>query len=869
MKKLFTLVTIAMCCLAASAATKYEINVAGVEVTSDNCSRITGGDIQNGYAEYNASTNTLTCYNLKIRRSGSGSYGIHNRKCDNLTIVFKGGYNQVATADHAMNLARSTTITVDEGATADIYTGGSAHALNLGSYTYYIKGSGDLQLNGKNAIHGNGTGSTTIYFEGAKVLAQSNMGNSKNHALESFKAVFNEGADLKIEANSNMTSVNNVSMSFSGKETLLEPYGAYYSSNAVYTSSGSQITSDDIYISDNYVAIINSSNFPDANFRNAILNLYPKGYLTTSDVNSRTTLDVSAKSISSLTGISYFTKITQLNCSSNNLTDLYLVKLTKLNSLSCFSNKLTSINMPNSVQSLNCSSNQLASLNIPSSMEWLDCSNNQFASMSIPYSLVTLYCGNNKFTTLTINNKSYLKNLYAQNNTSMTKLNCQNNGLTTLSVSGCTALKELNCWGNQLSSLGSLPNSLQEIYCSNNNFVSLDVSNKTNLQTLSCPNNVITSLNVSGCTALKNLICNNNQLTSLSTLPSAIQSINCSNNKFTTLTINGKSALKELNVSGNTSMTKLNCDNNALTSLNVSNCTAMTELSCKNNQLTNLDNLTTCTSLKMVYASFNRLGQLPVIHNSLHTLICDNNNLGFGMVTSHSALQVLNVANNPSLPRLDCYNNALTTLNVSGCTALKDLSCFDNQLTSLDVRGLKNLETLAATSNALTSLYVTDCSALKTLRVSYNKLASLSLQGCTALQELYIQKNQIKDSEMTSLIGSLRTIPTSENEGLLGVFESYDSSAEGNQITNAQIIAARAKRWMPKQYTSGSWEDLPFILTGDVNGDGKINVTDVTTLVNMILGVIPKNLENGDINGDGKLNVTDVTALVNIILGQG
>jgi hypothetical protein len=37
----------------------------------------------------------------------------------------------------------------------------------------------------------------------------------------------------------------------------------------------------------------------------------------------------------------------------------------------------------------------------------------------------------------------------------------------------------------------------------------------------------------------------------------------------------------------------------------------------------------------------------------------------------------------------------------------------------------------------------------------------------------------------------------------------------------------------------------------------------------MILGVIPKNMESGDINGDGKINVTDVTALVNIILGQG
>ncbi|MBO4813775.1 MAG: hypothetical protein J5523_02315, partial [Muribaculaceae bacterium] len=59
----------------------------------------------------------------------------------------------------------------------------------------------------------------------------------------------------------------------------------------------------------------------------------------------------------------------------------------------------------------------------------------------------------------------------------------------------------------------------------------------------------------------------------------------------------------------------------------------------------------------------------------------------------------------------------------------------------------------------------------------------------------------------------------------------------------------------------------PSIIDGDVNGDGKVNVTDVTALVNMILGVITKDETRADVNGDGKVNVSDVTALVNIILG--
>jgi hypothetical protein len=57
------------------------------------------------------------------------------------------------------------------------------------------------------------------------------------------------------------------------------------------------------------------------------------------------------------------------------------------------------------------------------------------------------------------------------------------------------------------------------------------------------------------------------------------------------------------------------------------------------------------------------------------------------------------------------------------------------------------------------------------------------------------------------------------------------------------------------------------LLRGDVNRDGKVNVTDVTALINMILGVIPKDMESADLSHDGNVNVTDVTTLVNIILG--
>ena len=58
------------------------------------------------------------------------------------------------------------------------------------------------------------------------------------------------------------------------------------------------------------------------------------------------------------------------------------------------------------------------------------------------------------------------------------------------------------------------------------------------------------------------------------------------------------------------------------------------------------------------------------------------------------------------------------------------------------------------------------------------------------------------------------------------------------------------------------------ISAGDVNKDERVNVSDVSALINMILGVTPMDNSRGDVNGDGRVNVSDVTELINIILGN-
>ena len=55
---------------------------------------------------------------------------------------------------------------------------------------------------------------------------------------------------------------------------------------------------------------------------------------------------------------------------------------------------------------------------------------------------------------------------------------------------------------------------------------------------------------------------------------------------------------------------------------------------------------------------------------------------------------------------------------------------------------------------------------------------------------------------------------------------------------------------------------------GDINGDGQVNVTDVTALINKILGSAAYDDMLCDLNHDGLVNVSDVTALINIILSK-
>lgn len=74
----------------------------------------------------------------------------------------------------------------------------------------------------------------------------------------------------------------------------------------------------------------------------------------------------------------------------------------------------------------------------------------------------------------------------------------------------------------------------------------------------------------------------------------------------------------------------------------------------------------------------------------------------------------------------------------------------------------------------------------------------------------------------------------------------------------------------PSGETGGANYALDLMMLGDVNGDGKADVTDVNSVINIMLGKTSASnyAGNADINADNSINVSDVNKVINIMLGK-
>ena len=125
-------------------AEDYKLKVGGKTVSSSNASNVTGDNIKpylssvNGgkaSVTYDASTKTLTLYNVKIDRTGKDNRAILNDGISDLTVILK-GRNYLKAADSSPLRFNATTYLkseMDNNSNLSQIIGGSEDAITVGN----------------------------------------------------------------------------------------------------------------------------------------------------------------------------------------------------------------------------------------------------------------------------------------------------------------------------------------------------------------------------------------------------------------------------------------------------------------------------------------------------------------------------------------------------------------------------------------------------------------------------------------------------------------------------------------------------------------------------------------------------------------
>ena len=135
---------------------------------------------------------------------------------------------------------------------------------------------------------------------------------------------------------------------------------------------------------------IDATNFPDEAFRQYVADNFDKdkdGALNQTERNAVKEIRINNSGCTSLQGLKYFSKLTDLFCSDNNLTELDVSENPELKRLICYNNSLTSLNLNKNtkLESLNCNKNKLTVLDLREnkSLWWLRCNNNCLTSLDL------------------------------------------------------------------------------------------------------------------------------------------------------------------------------------------------------------------------------------------------------------------------------------------------------------------------------------------------------------------------------------------------------------------------------------------------------------------------------------------------------
>ncbi|GAA3792018.1 hypothetical protein GCM10022271_25500 [Corallibacter vietnamensis] len=531
----------------------------------------------------------------------------------------------------------------------------------------------------------------------------------------------------------------------------------------------------------NYYAYI-----PDDNFEQALIDLgyddVLDDYVLAHNINTITSLDVSAKNIATLSGIQFFTALETLACENNSLSVLDIRSNPNLETLSCYNNQITELYVyqypfSSNLKTLSCYNNQISYLyfGLDNVLEELHCFNNQIEAISLlnNITLQTLNCYGNELTALDLSQTSSLSWLRCDNNQlkALDVKNSNNSQMTYFNTSNNPDLSCINVddanyastnWTN-IDATTTFSETCADYYTAipDSNFeqalIDLGYDTVIDGQVLTASIKTITHLNI-----------NNYSISDVTGIQDfeLLTELSCSQNNLTTL-----------DVSQNSNLTTLICVENALTSLNVSQNTNLVSLQCTFNQLTTLD-----------VSQNNNLVSLLCLYNSITALDVSQNSQLINLSCSYNQLTSLNIKNGNNTnffsfdakdnSNLSCvevddvtFANANLSTGINGITvfsedctpsytaipdvnfeqALIDLgydTVIDGQVLTSNISTVTNLNVYAKNISDLDGIQ--DFSALEELNCAANQLAVFDVSQNLNLETLYCFQNQLQNLDVSN-----------------------------------------------------------------------------------------------------------------------
>lgn len=499
--------------------------------------------------------------------------------------------------------------------------------------------------------------------------------------------------------------------------------------------------------------------------------------------------------------------LTSLYCNNNGITSIDLSH-SKLVNLFCPYNSITELNTNgnNNLSSLNCENNQLTALDVSTNSEltYLTCNYNKISTLNLPQNnkLWLLACAYNKLKELNVSNfkdlidlscsRNELEKLTVKNNPELARLRFYNNPLSQIDFSNNPKLNTLETYSNNLS--------LAQMQQLVNNLPTIDTSagQKGSLVVVPTLNG---SKNFSN--QLKNLAVSkgwevkNSYRQVVNEIPEVT---------YITLTID-KNIGEEILLIHDVDPISIHAD------IEVEGATLVKseqqeDLKYLNKTLvSNTYRLTSQTvkisgDLSILYCPYNDITSIDVANTDLEYLICDHNSIKTislksnnptTLSTNNPPIKTLEATQKSKLKHLICDNNQLTELDIPQNNSLEYLNCSNNKLKELSISNAKDLKWLYCENNELTSLTAKDNDKLEIIVCYNNQISQINIANNPTLSVLECYSNQISLAQMLQLVNYLPTLTDpSEYDGILAV---VSSASDGNDMSEEIQDIARSKGW--------------------------------------------------------------------------